>query len=237
MKLIILAGGLGTRLSEETDKIPKPMVKIGKKPMLWHIMKYYSVYGIKDFLICGGYKIDIIKKFFKNKNNIEDNWSVKIINTGATSNTGERIRRVKRFVNESFFLTYGDGLSNINIKKLLTFHKKNKKVVVTLTSVRPMPKYGKLLFKKNLITKFYEKEKSREAWVNGGFFVCNKILFKYFKDKNSILESDVLTKLAYQGKLQGYKHKDFWYCMDTLRDKRYLNSLYNSGNAPWIVWN
>lgn len=235
MKLVILSGGLGTRLSEETHKIPKPMVKIGKMPIIWHIMQYYSYYGINDFIICGGYKYQIIKKFFSFKKNINSNWNVNVVNTGNNSNTGERIKRIKKYVDDTFLLTYGDGLSDINISKLIKFHRKFKGMV-TLSSVKPVPKYGKILFKKNLIKRFYEKEQFREDWINGGFFVCNKDLFSYFTKKNSVFESDVLNRLAKKGHLQGYKHTGFWYCMDTLRDKNFLNDIYKKGFTPWIKW-
>ena len=235
MKLVILSGGLGTRLSEETHKIPKPMVKIGKMPIIWHIMQYYSYYGVNDFVICGGYKYQIIKKFFSFKKNINSNWNVNVVNTGNNSNTGERIKRIKKYVDDTFLLTYGDGLSDINISKLIKFHRKFKGIV-TLSSVKPIPKYGKILFKKNLIKRFFEKEQFREDWINGGFFVCNKDLFSYFTKKNSVFERDVLNKLATKGHLQGYKHTGFWYCMDTLRDKNFLNDIYNKGFTPWIKW-
>ena len=235
MKLVILSGGFGTRISEETHKIPKPMVKIGNMPIIWHIMQYYSYYGVNDFIICGGYKYQIIKKFFSFKKNINSNWNVKVVNTGNNSNTGERIKRIKKYVDNTFLLTYGDGLSDINISELIKFHQKFKGIV-TLSSVKPIPKYGKILFKKNLIKRFYEKEQFREDWINGGFFVCNKNLFSYFTKKNSVFESDVLNKLAKKGHLQGYKHTGFWYCMDTLRDKNFLNDIYKKGFTPWIKW-
>jgi glucose-1-phosphate cytidylyltransferase len=235
MKLVIFAGGLGTRISEESDYIPKPMVKIGKKPILWHIIKYYSFFGFSDFIICGGYKINIIKNYFrkfkKNKHS-----SIKIINTGKNSNTGERLKRIKKYINGTFCLTYGDGLSNVNIEKLSQFHKKNKSIV-TLTAIKPTPHFGKLMFKGNKVTKFLEKNQEKENWINGGFFVCEKKIFNYINKKNTIFESDVLSFLASRKELSGYKHKDFWYCMDTLRDKRYLSKLWLSKKAPWKIWN
>jgi glucose-1-phosphate cytidylyltransferase len=234
MKLVILAGGLGTRISEETDYIPKPMVKIGNKPILWHIIKYYSVFGFTEFIICGGYKINFIKDFFKKK--INKSWNIKIINTGKSSNTGERLRKVKKYVDNTFCLTYGDGLSNININKLIYFHKKNKSIA-TLTAVKPIPHFGKMVFKDNKVIKFFEKNKKKENWINGGFFVCEKNIFKYLVSKNPIFESEVLPVLAKQKLLAAYKHNDFWYCMDTLRDKRYLNNLWLSKKAPWKIWN
>jgi glucose-1-phosphate cytidylyltransferase len=234
MKLVILAGGLGTRISEETDYIPKPMVKIGNKPILWHIIKYYSVFGFTEFIICGGYKINFIKYFLKKK--INKSWNIKIVNTGKSSNTGERLRKVKKYVDNTFCLTYGDGLSNININKLIYFHKKNKSIA-TLTAVKPIPHFGKMAFKGNKVIKFFEKNKKKENWINGGFFVCEKNIFKYLVSKNPIFESEVLPVLAKQKLLAAYKHNDFWYCMDTLRDKRYLNNLWLSKKAPWKIWN
>jgi len=234
MQLVIFAGGFGTRISEETDYIPKPMVKIGKKPILWHIIKYYSIFGFSNFIICGGYKIRIIKKYFQS---LKENrsWNIKIVDTGIKNNTGERLKRVKKYINNRFCLTYGDGLCNVNIDKLIEFHKKNKSTV-TLTATKPSPHFGKIVFRGNKVIKFLEKEKKRESWINGGFFVCEKKIFKYLNKKNSIFESDALSLLAKKKKLAAYKHEDFWYCMDTLRDKRHLNNLWLSKKAPWKIW-
>ena len=234
MKLVIFAGGLGTRISEETDYVPKPMVKIGKKPILWHIIKYYSVFGFSEFIICGGYKINIIKNYFKKK--INKLWNVRVVNTGKSSNTGERLRKVKKYVKDTFCLTYGDGLSNVDLNKLINFHKKNKSIA-TLTAVKPIPHFGKMAFKGNKVTKFFEKNHKKENWINGGFFVCEKNIFKYLVSKNPIFEKEVLSILAQKNLLAAYKHNDFWYCMDTLRDKRYLQNLWLSKKAPWKIWN
>ena len=237
MKLVIFAGGYGTRISEESDYIPKPMVKIGKKPILWHIIKYYSVFGFSNFIICGGYKIEVLKEYFKNnKAKFEKSWNIKIVNTGKNSNTGERLKRIEKYLDDTFCLTYGDGLSNVNIKKLVQFHKKNK-TIATLTAVKPIPHFGKIQFKGNKVTKFFEKNQKKENWINAGFFVCEKEIFKYLNKKNSIFETHVLPVLAKRKKLLAYKHKSFWYCMDTLRDKRYLNNLWVSKKAPWKIWN
>jgi glucose-1-phosphate cytidylyltransferase len=237
MKLVIFAGGYGTRISEESDYIPKPMVKIGKKPILWHIIKYYSVFGFSNFIICAGYKIEVLKEYFKNnKAKFEKSWNIKIVNTGKNSNTGERLKRIEKYLDNTFCLTYGDGLSNVNIKKLVQFHKKNK-TIATLTTVKPIPHFGKIQFKGNKVTKFFEKDQKKENWINAGFFVCEKEIFKYLNKKNSIFETDVLPVLAKRKKLLAYKHKSFWYCMDTLRDKRYLNNLWVSKKAPWKIWN
>ena len=235
MELVIFAGGLGTRISEETDYIPKPMVKIGKKPILWHIIKYYSVFGFSKFIICGGYKINIIKDYYKKLKKKNNTFNIRIINTGKKSNTGERLKRVKKYVGKTFCLTYGDGLSNVNIAKLIEFHKKNKSIV-TLTAIKPTPHFGRIIFKGNKVDKFLEKNLKKENWVNGGFFVCDKKVFKCLNKKNTIFETDVLGFLATKKKLVAFKHKDFWYCMDTLRDKRHLNSLWLSNKAPWKVW-
>lgn len=235
MKLVILAGGLGTRISEETDYIPKPMVKIGTKPILWHIMKYYSLFGFSDFIVCGGYKIDVIKNYFKNYKKKSNLWDVKIINTGKNSNTGERLRRVEKYLDNIFCLTYGDGLSNVNITKLINFHKK-KNSIVTLTAVKPIPRFGKVIFKGNRVVKFLEKDVKKESWINGGFFVCQKKIFKFLNLRNSVFESDALSLLVKKKKLTAYKHRGFWYCMDNLRDKRHLNSLWLSKKAPWKIW-
>jgi glucose-1-phosphate cytidylyltransferase len=234
MKLVIFAGGFGTRISEETDYIPKPMVKIGNKPILWHIIKYYSVFGFSEFIICGGYKISFIKNFFKK--NINRSWNIKVVDTGKSSNTGKRLRKVKKYIDNTFCLTYGDGLSNININKLIYFHKKNKSIA-TLTAVKPIPHFGKMVFKGNKVIKFFEKNKKKETWINGGFFVCEKNIFKYLVSKNPTFEKEVLSILAQKKLLAAYKHNDFWYCMDTLRDKRYLNNLWLSKKAPWKIWN
>jgi glucose-1-phosphate cytidylyltransferase len=234
MKLVILAGGLGTRISEETDYIPKPMVQIGNKPILWHIINYYSVFGFREFIICGGYKINFIRNFFKKKMN--KSWNIKVINTGKNSNTGKRLRKIKKLVNNTFCLTYGDGLSNVDLYKLIHFHKKNRSTV-TLTAVKPIPHFGKIVFKGNKVIKFFEKNQNKENWINGGFFVCEKNVFKYLASKNPIFEKEVLPILAKKKLLAAYKHNGFWYCMDTLRDKRYLSNLWLSKKAPWKIWN
>ena len=237
MKLVIFAGGLGTRISEETDYIPKPMVRIGRKPILWHIIKYYSAYGFLEFIICGGYKINFIRNYFNDlKKKKLQPWNVKVVNTGKNSNTGERLKRIKKYINGTFCLTYGDGLSNVNLYKLINFHKKNKSIV-TITAVKKPPHFGKIIFKGNKVDKFIEKNVKYENWINGGFFVCDKKIFKYLKKKNPIFEIDVLQPLAKKKKLAAYKHKNFWYCLDTLRNKRYLNSLWLSKQAPWKIWN
>lgn len=239
MKVVILAGGFGTRISEETDNIPKPMVMIGDKPILWHIIKYYSNFGFSDFIICGGYKYKKISDYFLNlkKKNIKSlKWNVKVINTGIKSNTGERLKRVKKYINEkNFCLTYGDGLSNIDINKLLKFHNKSKSIV-SLTAVKPIPHFGKLILKGDKVKKFSEKDPKKEHWINGGFFVCKNTVFNFLNKENSIFESYTLNLLSKKNKLSAFKHKGFWYCMDTLRDKRYLSELWKNKKAPWKIW-
>ena len=235
MELVIFAGGLGTRISEETDYVPKPMVKIGKKPILWHIIKYYSVFGFSKFIICGGYKVNIIKDYFKNLKKKNNTFNIRIINTGKKSNTGERLRRIKKYVSETFCLTYGDGLSNVNLTKLIDFHKKNKSIV-TLTAVKPTPHFGKLIFKGHKVAKFLEKNQNKENWINGGFFVCQPEVFNYILDDNTIFEKDPMEALAHEGMMQAYLHNGFWKPMDTLRDKVELEQYWDSGKALWKKW-
>ena len=219
MKVVILAGGKGTRISEYTKFIPKPMIKVNKYPLIFHIMKIYAKQGFKDFIIASGYKGEIIEKFFKKK--IKD-WRVKIVPTGLETMTGGRIKRLKKYLNnERFFLTYGDGVSNLNIKKLLNFHLKSKSTV-TLTAVRPPARFGAIKIKGNKVTVFREKSSLDEGWINGGFFVMEKEIFKYLKNDKTYLEREPLTTLGKKRKLSAFKHNDFWQCMDTLRDKEIL---------------
>ena len=233
MKVVILAGGLGTRISEYTKIIPKPMIRVNKKPIIYYIMKHYSNYGFKDFYIALGYKGHIIKKYFK-KNNF--GWNINLIDTGQKTMTGGRLKRLKKHLgNESFMLTYGDGLSNVNIKKLLNFHKKNKKLV-TLTAARPPARFGAIKILGNKVKYFKEKSKLDEGWINGGFFVMEPKFLKYIKNDQSFLEKEPMEILTKKNQLIAFKHKDFWQCMDTMRDKRYLNNLWNSNNAPWKIW-
>ena len=219
MKVVILAGGRGSRLSELTKKIPKPMVKINNIPILIYIMKHYSKYGFKDFVIASGYKKRIIKKYFKKK--ILD-WKIDVVSTGLDSQTGGRIKRLKKILrNKRFFLTYGDGISNVNIKKLMNYHLK-KKAVMTLTAVRPPARFGAIKIADGKVKIFREKSALDEGWINGGFFVCEPEIFKYLKNDRTILESEPLKILGRRKKLFAFKHTKFWYCMDTLRDKEIL---------------
>ena len=228
MKVVILAGGLGTRLSEETKTKPKPMVNIGKDPILLHIIRIYSRFNFNKFIIAGGYKINYIKKFFKKKK--IKNLDIKVINTGNKSMTGGRIYRLKKYLkDDKFMLTYGDGLANIDLNKLIRFHNNSKKIA-TLTVVRPPARWGHVTIKKKLITKFEEKNQLNEGWINGGFFVFEKNFFNFYKSykkkESVVLESDILPKLSKKKQLSAYQHLGFWKCMDTLRDKTYLTELF-----------
>jgi glucose-1-phosphate cytidylyltransferase len=256
MKVVILAGGLGTRLSEETTIRPKPMVEIGGKPVLWHIMKIYSHFGFNEFIICLGYKGYMIKEYFANyflhmsdvtidikKNNIETHcnfsepWKISLIDTGDTTMTGGRVKRIQKYTgDETFMLTYGDGVSNVDISKLLKFHKKQKKTG-TLTAVRPPGRFGALQIEdKYRIASFHEKPQGDGGYINGGFFVFEPELFDYLKDDSTILEREPLELLAKSGQLNAFKHNDFWYAMDTLRDRNYLEDEWVAGKAQWNVW-
>ena len=238
MYTVFLAGGMGTRLSEETTKIPKPMIKIGNKPILFHIMKHYSKSNYKKFIICGGYKCKYIKNFFKNNKNLEKNekeWFVNVVNTGLKTQTGARIKKIKKFLGDekTFFMTYGDGVSNVNLKKLLSFHNKHKKIA-TLTAVRPLPRFGNIKLDKNKVSNFSEKDRLQEGWINGGFFVLNKEVFDYIDSReNCIFERSPLQNLSRDGQLMAFKHEGFWHPMDTLRDKNYLNKICRNRKFIW----
>ena len=255
MKVVILAGGLGTRLSEETHLKPKPMVEIGYRPILWHIMKIYSKFGFNDFIICGGYKVNLIKEFFNNyllythdvhfdysvgkttySNPEFENWKVSVIDTGLNTNTAGRLKRVASLLKdeENFFFTYGDGLADIDINQLNDFHKKNN-LIATVTAVVPPGRYGALSINDKIVEDFEEKPKGdSEGRINGGFFVLNKNIFNYIENDESSFEFDVLPNLSKEKQLQAFMHNSFWRPMDTLRDTHYLNKLWDSGNAPWI---
>ena len=231
MKTVILCGGLGTRLSEETKKIPKPMVEIGKIPILEHIMRIYEKHGFNEFILALGYKKEKIVNHFK-KNKKRD---IKFVDTGIDSLTGKRLLKLKRFLtgDENFFLTYGDGLSNIDITKLLNYHKKNKKIA-TLSAVRPPARFGELTLKKNgLVAKFSEKNQINQGWINGGFFVFNRKVFDYLPKYQCMLEREPITNLTRNKQLIAFKHNGFWQCMDTLRDKILLNKMWKSGKSKW----
>ena len=252
MKAVILAGGLGTRLSEETSRVPKPMVEIAGKPILWHIMKIYSYYGVSDFIICCGYKGYTIKEYFSNfllrnsditfnlkenkmevHSNNSDNWRVTLVDTGDATMTGGRIKRIEQYIDDTFYLTYGDGVGNIDIKKLLAHHKKSKKIS-TMTVVKPQGRFGSVSLSNDSVTKFVEKPIGESGWINGGFFVLEPKVFSYIKNDMTIWEREPLQKLASKNELSAYKHEQFWQPMDTLRDMNYLNDLSQSEETfPW----
>ena len=225
MKVVLLAGGFGTRLPEYTKTIPKPMISIGGKPMLFHIMKQYAKYGYKDFYIALGYRGEVIKKFFSKK---FFDWDINLIETGKNTMTGGRLKRLKKFIGkETFMMTYGDGLSDVNLKKLLKFHKKNKKLV-TLTAVRPPARFGALKLKGQHVSYFKEKSKLDEGWINGGFFVMEPEFFKFIKNDNTFLEREPLEQVTKKRQLTAFKHEGFWQCMDTVRDRDKLNKIFYS---------
>lgn len=256
MKIIILAGGLGTRISEESHLKPKPMIELGEMPILWHIMKIYSHYGFNDFIICAGYKQYKIKEFFANYNlyksditfNLGANgliekhcdnsepWNVTVIDTGINTQTGGRIKRASKFIEDStFMVTYGDGVSDIDVGNLLKFHKKHEKLA-TITAVQPGGRFGTLTLDSNNVTNFCEKRKEDGGWINGGFMVMEPDVIDFIADDSTILEKEPLETITSNGQLMAYKHYGFWQCMDTLRDKNYLESLLNKGDAPWVKW-
>jgi glucose-1-phosphate cytidylyltransferase len=255
MKVVILAGGFGTRLAEETHSIPKPMVEIGGKPILWHIMKIYSTYGFNDFVICLGYKGYVIKEYFANyflhnsdvtidiknnsmeiHNNYSEPWKVTLVDTGLNTMTGGRLKRVAKYLDdETFMLTYGDGVGNINIKELIEFHRSHGKLA-TVTATQPEGRFGALKLENNKVTSFAEKMDNKDSWINGGFFVLEPEVINYIKDDNTIWEREPLEKLSKDGELMAYFHDGFWKPMDKLKDKMDLEEMWNSGNAPWKVW-
>ena len=225
MKVVLLAGGFGTRLSEYTRTIPKPMIDIDGKPILFHIMKFYAKHGFKNFYIALGYKGEMIKKFFNKK---FFDWNINLIETGKNTMTGGRLKRLKKYIGkETFMMTYGDGLSNINLKKLLKFHKKNKKLV-TLTAVRPPARFGALKLKGHHVSYFKEKSRLDEGWINGGFFVMEPEFLKFIKSDNTYLEREPLEQVTKKKQLAAFKHEGFWQCMDTKRDKDKLNKILKS---------
>ncbi len=230
MKVVILAGGFGTRISEETVKIPKPMVKIGNKPIIDHIINYYLKYNFKEIIVCAGYKKEILQKYFIKKK------FIKVIDTGLKTQTAARIKKIRKYLgnDKNFCMTYGDGLSNINLKKLVKFHFKHKKIG-TLCAVRPIPRFGHLTLAKNKVKIFKEKDSLSEGWINGGFFVLNSKIFDYISSKQDcIFEKEPLENLSKDGELMAFKHENFWHPVDTLRDKNYLNKLIKNNQAPWL---
>ncbi|MDX6303662.1 MAG: glucose-phosphate cytidylyltransferase [Blastocatellia bacterium] len=255
MKVIILAGGAGTRLSEETESKPKPMIEIGDHPMLWHITKHFAHYGFKEFVIALGYKGDVIKRFFLDYQSLNgsmtidlssghvarhsvdcEGWTVHLIDTGVPTNTGGRVKRLEPWLKgETFLLTYGDGLCDIDYQELLRFHRSHGRIA-TVTAVRPPSRFGGLIFNGDLVTEFVEKPQVGEGWINGGFMVLEPGIFDYLDNDTDSLEAGALERLAQDGQLAAYRHVSFWQCMDTLRDKRYLEGLWRDNQAPWRIW-
>jgi glucose-1-phosphate cytidylyltransferase len=255
MKVVILAGGLGTRLAEETEVKPKPMVEIGGRPILWHIMKHYSHYGFNEFYIALGYKGEAIKRYFMDYtllnssmtinlgsgkvdmyNNDAQNWIVHLIDTGQATMTGGRIKRLEPYLQDgTFMVTYGDGVCSLDLQQLLTFHRQQGKLV-TVTAVRPPARFGELIFAGHLVERFTEKPQIGEGWINGGFMVLEPGIFDYLHGDSDSLEADALTKVAADHQLVAYRHDHFWQCMDTLRDKRLLEQYWQGGQAPWKLW-
>jgi glucose-1-phosphate cytidylyltransferase len=255
MRVAILAGGLGTRLQEETSVKPKPMVEIGGRPILWHVMKHYAHHGFKEFIIALGYKGDSIKRHFLDYHAVNsnitvnlatgqvdthskqcDDWLVHLVETGHDTNTGGRVKRLQRWLDAgTFMVTYGDGVCDVNVQDLLRFHKASGRVA-TVTAVRPPARFGGLLFDGDLVSRFTEKPQAGEGWINGGFMVCEPKIFDYLDGDGSSLEIAALERLADEGQLAAYRHDRFWQCMDTLRDKRQLEALWEQNKAPWKVW-
>ena len=231
MKVILLAGGFGTRLSEYTEAIPKPMIRIGEKPMLWHIMNLYARYNHTNFFVALGYKGEIIKEYFTKT---KEKWNINLVDTGQKTMTGGRVKRLKKFIgNETCMLTYGDGLANINLDALLDFHKKHGKLV-TVTAVRPPARFGAIKLNGNRVNDFKEKSKMEEGWINGGFFIIEPSFFDFIEGDDTYLEREPLARVAKEGELFAYKHEGFWQCMDTKRDRDNLEEIYKKG-APWIT--
>jgi len=256
MKAVILAGGFGTRLSEETDLRPKPMVEIGGKPMLWHIMNIFGSHSVNEFIIALGYKGEVIKEYFLNfyainnditidletgKTTIHDgnqpNWKIHLVDTGLYTQTGGRLKRLRNWLgdDETFIFTYGDGVADIDLKSLLAFHKSHGKLA-TVTTVRSPARFGRIGFQKNQVVEFYEKSESAEGWINGGYFVLHPKAIDYIEDDETIWEQTPVEQLAQDGQLMGYRHGGFWSCMDTLKEKRLLEQMWNSHKAPWKIW-
>jgi glucose-1-phosphate cytidylyltransferase len=257
MKVVIFCGGLGTRLREETEFRPKPMVPIGERPILWHIMKLYAHHGHKDFILCLGYKGDVIKEYFRNyhwntsdvtlrlgprpqtkyhNQHDEEDWSVTLVDTGQATMTGGRLKRVLRFIDtDTFLLTYGDGLIDSNINASIAFHQQQGRIV-TITAVQPAGRFGDLELDGHTVTAFKEKAEKQAGLINGGFFVMNKRIGDYLPDDKCVLEQGPLNRLAAEGQIAAYIHQGFWQCMDTYREQQLLTNLWTSGTAPWKVW-
>jgi glucose-1-phosphate cytidylyltransferase len=256
MKAVILCGGKGTRLAEETKIVPKPLVNVGNFPIVWHIMNIYAQFGVDEFVLALGYKGDVIKDYFMNyfsrssdfsidletgsvdyHSNGSKKWKIHLVDTGAETMTGGRLLRLKDFLkdDESFHLTYGDGVSNVNIAKLTEFHKEHRKIA-SVTAVRPAARFGEMILDNAIVTSFAEKPQATVGWINGGFFMFNKEIFNYLKSDETILERDPMEGLVTDSQLNSFKHEGFWQCMDTLRDKEYLNGLVDQEEIPWLTF-
>ena len=233
MKAVILAGGYGTRISEESYLKPKPMIEIGGKPILWHILKIYSNYDINEFIICCGYKGKQIKEYFGKLDSTL--WDIQLVDTGLDTLTGGRLKRIQDHIDDTFCVTYGDGLSDIDINSLISFHQE-KKSLATLTAIHPPERFGVLNLSGDYVTEFHEKHSGKSSWINGGFFVFEPGIFDYLQDDLTILEKTPLETLAKEKKLTAFKHNGFWYPMDTIRDKKHLENLWYSNKAPWKTW-
>lgn len=254
MKVVVLAGGFGTRLAEYTDLIPKPMTPIGEKPIIWHIMNHYAHYGHKDFYLALGYKAEVIKDYFLNYRSLNSDfsintlsgemkeyninpidWNVSLINTGLNTMTGGRLKRLKNFIgNETFMLTYGDGVANVDIDRLISFHRSHGKMI-TMTAVRPSARFGELNIKNDFVVSFQEKPQLHDGWINGGFFVIEPNFLDLIEGDHTLLELEPLVEAVRQGQLMSYRHNGFWHCMDSKRDHETLEAMWNNGNPPWIV--
>jgi len=233
VKAVILAGGYGTRISEESHLLPKPMIEIGGKPILWHIMKIYLAHKIDDFVICLGYKGEKIKEYFEQFDSKLCN--IQLIDTGLNTMTGGRLKRIQDKIDDTFCVTYGDGVSDVNLNNLISFHKE-KKSLATLTAIHPPERFGVLNLSEDYVTEFHEKHVGESSWINGGFFVFEPEIFDYLHDDSTVLERTPLETLAKEQKLTAFKHNGFWYPMDTLRDKKHLETLWASEKAPWKIW-
>lgn len=255
MKVVILAGGLGTRLAEETITIPKPMVQIGERPIIWHIMKCYTAYGFEEFVVALGYKAELVKEFFLHFDDLasdltvdlgagtvqhlrrhEEKWQVHLIDTGLATLTGGRVRRLQPYLRDgTFMLTYGDGVSDVPLDRLLDYHRKQKKLA-TITAVTTQARFGNIIFERDEVVGFAEKRSHDDAWINGEFMVMEPGIFKYLHKDDDVLEVDLLERLTNDGQLAAYRHEGFWQCMDTLRDKQTLERLWSSAKPPWKSW-
>ena len=237
MNAVIFAGGYGTRISdfdnEETIIKPKPLIEIGGKPILWHILKIYSNYDINEFIICCGYKANKIKEYFDRSDS--ESWNIQLVDTGLDTMTGGRLKRIQDYVDDTFCVTYGDGLSNIDINNLISFHRE-KKSLATLTAIHPPERFGVLNLSGDYVTEFHEKHSGESSWINGGFFVFEPGIFDYLRDDSTVLEKTPLETLAKEKKLSAFKHNGFWHPMDTIRDKKHLENLWSSKKAPWKTW-